>query len=113
MYSLRKKSKNKFTKVDLFKETIKEHILLKWSPEQISNTILKEKVSLSSIYRWIYLNKIDGITFENLRHKGKLLKLKSDRRTLRFAHGKSVHKIPINQRSREFFGHWELDTCFT
>ena len=110
MYSLRQKSKNKFTKVDLFKETIKEHILLKWSPEQISNTILKEKVSFSSIYRWIYLNKIDGITFENLRHKGKLLKLKSDRRTLRFGHGKSVHKIPKNQRSREFFGHWELDT---
>ena len=110
MYSLRQKSKNKFTKVDLFKQTIKEHILLKWSPEQISNTVLKEKVSFSSIYRWNYLNKIDGITFENLRHKGKLLKLKSDRRTLRFAHGKSVHKIPKNQRSRGFFGHWESDT---
>ena len=29
MYSFSQKSKNKFTKVDLFKETIKEHILLK------------------------------------------------------------------------------------
>ena len=29
IYSFSQKSKNKITKVDLFKETIKEHILLK------------------------------------------------------------------------------------
>ncbi len=43
-----------------------------------------------------------------LRHKGKRNKLTETRGT--FAIGKSISDRPKEARSRETFGHWELDT---
>lgn len=110
LYKLRAKRKGRMCKSFLYCNEIKQYMQKKWSPEQISNTILKNKVSTKSIYRWIYAKMIDDISYENLRHKGKLIKLKNDKRTQRFAHGKSLHLIPNEQKKRSFFGHWEIDT---
>ena len=35
-------------------QTIQHYLKLTWSPEQISNTILKDVISFKTIYRWIY-----------------------------------------------------------
>ncbi|MGF7047622.1 IS30 family transposase [Paenibacillus sp. DS2015] len=43
-----------------------------------------------------------------LRHKGKRRKPLETRR--RFLMGKSIKQRPKEVRSREIFGHWELDT---
>ena len=42
-----------------------------WSPEQISNALLNGKLSFKTIYNWIYIGKLKGISCKNLRHKGK------------------------------------------
>ena len=35
-------------------QTIQHYLKLPWSPEQISNTVLKGVLSFKMIYRWIY-----------------------------------------------------------
>ena len=35
-------------------QTIQKYLELTWSPEQISNTVLKGVISFKTIYRWIY-----------------------------------------------------------
>ena len=40
-------------------QIIQHYLKLTWSPEQISNTVLKEILSFKIIYRWIY----DGTLF--------------------------------------------------
>ena len=50
---------------------ISEKLHENWSPEQISNALLNGKLSFKTIYNWIYIGKLKGISFKNLRHKGK------------------------------------------
>ena len=45
------RSENKCKKV---LQTIQYYLKLTWSPEQISNTVLKGVISFKTIYRWIY-----------------------------------------------------------
>ena len=55
---------------------ISEKLHENWSPEQISNALLNGKLSFKTIYNWIYIGKLKGISLKNLRHKGKRRKRK-------------------------------------
>ena len=89
-------------------QTIQHYLKLTWSPEQISNTILKGIISFKSIYRWIYYGTILLGDLSCLRQKGKRRKPRETRG--RFNIGTSIHQRPKEVKNRETFGHWELDT---
>ena len=89
-------------------QTIQHYLKLTWSPEQISNTILKGIISFKSIYRWIYDGTILLGDLSCLRQKGKRRKARETRG--RFNIGTSIHQRPKEVKNRETFGHWELDT---
>ena len=89
-------------------QTIQHYLKLTWSPEQISNTILKGIISFKSIYRWIYDGTILLGDLSCLRQKGKRRKPRETRG--RFNIGTSIHQRPKEVKNRETFGHWELDT---
>ena len=88
-------------------EVITEKLLATWSPEQISNTVTKGKVSFKTIYTWIYKGYLSGVTPQKLRRKGKK---KTSQTAKHFARGTSIQKRPKEVYSRKTFGHWELDT---
>ncbi|WP_160037155.1 IS30 family transposase [Paenibacillus sp. An7] len=82
-----------------------------WSPEQISmRYCLKSQpmVSFKTIYRWLYEGRLIRTTVQQLRHKGK--RQKPQERRGRFLVGTSIKQRPNQIRTRETFGHWELDT---
>jgi len=86
-----------------------EHALeATWSPEQISNTVTKGKLSFKTIYRWLYNGVVSKRNYKVLRHKGKRHKPAEKRG--KFIIGTSIHQRPKEVKSRETFGHWELDT---
>ena len=89
-------------------QTIQHYLKLTWSPEQISNTILKGIISFKSIYRWIYDGTFLLGDLSCLRQKGKRRKPRETRG--RFNIGTSIHQRPKEVKNRETFGHWELDT---
>lgn len=82
-------------------------LLKTWSPEQIANTETVGQVSFKTIYRWMYAGILPQVTVNNLRHKGK--RRKADKRST-FAMGISIAKRPLEVKTRETFGHWELDS---
>nr|WP_160037222.1 IS30 family transposase [Paenibacillus sp. An7] len=82
-----------------------------WSSEQISMRYrLKGEpmVSFKTIYRWLYEGRMIRNTVQQLRHKGK--RQKPQERRGRFRVGTSIKQRPKEIRSRESFGHCELDT---
>lgn len=82
-----------------------------WSPEQISQRYKTDgnaMVSFKTIYRWLYDGRLTRAKISMLRHKGKRRKPLETRG--RFLVGKSIKQRPKEIRSRETFGHWELDT---
>ncbi|MCW3793777.1 IS30 family transposase [Paenibacillus sp. LS1] len=82
-----------------------------WSPEQITERFRTEDlpaVSFKTIYRWIYAGRLVQGTLQVLRHKGKRRKPAETRG--KFAIGRTISDRPKEVRSRETFGHWELDT---
>lgn len=87
---------------------IEQHLELTWSPEQISNTIAKGKISFKTIYRWLYSGQISKGNIQVLRHKGKRHKPAEKRG--KFTVGASISKRPAEVETRKTFGHWELDT---
>ena len=89
-------------------QTIQHYLKLTWSPEQISNTVLKGVISFKTIYCWIYDGTILSGDLGCLRQKGKRRKPRETRR--RFNIGASIHQRPKEVKKRETFGHWELDT---
>ena len=89
-------------------QTIQHYLKLNWSPEQISNTVLKGVISFKSIYRWIYDGTILSGDLSCLRQKGKRRKPRETRGP--FNIGTSIHQRPKEVKKRETFGHWELDT---
>ena len=89
-------------------QTIQHYLKLTWSPEQISNTVLKGVISFKTIYRWIYDGTILLGDLSCLRQKGKRRKPRETRG--RFNIGTSIHQRPKEVKRRETFGHWELDT---
>ena len=55
-------------------QTIQHYLKLTWSPEQISNTVLKGVLSFKTIYRWIYDGTILLGDLSCLRQKRKASK---------------------------------------
>ena len=86
-------------------QTIQKYLKLTWSPEQISNTVLKGVISFKTIYRWIYDGTILLGDLSCLRQKGKRRKPRETRG--RFNIGTSIHQRPKEVKNREIFGHWE------
>lgn len=78
-----------------------------WSPEQIIGRELKGKLAFKTIYNWIY-SGIIKIELTHLRRKGKTRKPRETRG--KFNIGSSIDKRPKHVKTREEFGHWELDT---
>lgn len=78
-----------------------------WSPEQIANTVTLGIVSFKTIYNWLYAGDIPGITVKNLRQKGKRRKVE---KRGKFSMGTPISKRPEEVKSRDTFGHWELDS---
>lgn len=89
-------------------QLIEEKLSATWSPEQIANTVTLGKVSFKTIYNWIYQTKLNQQNLSNLRQKGK--RRKPIEKRGKFSIGTSIHKRPKEVKSRETFGHWELDT---
>ncbi|STO07178.1 Transposase and inactivated derivatives, IS30 family [Exiguobacterium aurantiacum] len=91
---------------DMMRRTIIEKLRATWSPEQIVGRLFDGKIAFSTIYRWIYSGLID-VPVTVLRQKGKRQKPIETRG--RFNIGLSIAKRPREVRTRETFGHWELD----
>ncbi|WDH80756.1 IS30 family transposase [Paenibacillus urinalis] len=102
-------SRGKWTEV--LGEEIERRLQETWSPEQISMSYVQKDmpmVSFKTIYRWLYEGRLTRTTVQQLRHKGKRQKPQEKRG--RFLVGTSIKQRPKEIRSRETFGHWELDT---
>ncbi len=89
-------------------QTIQKYLELTWSPEQISNKVLKSVISFKTIYRWIYVGTILLGDFSCFRQKGKRRKRRETRGRLNIR--TSIHQCPNEVNKRHTFGHWELDT---
>lgn len=88
-------------------QLIENRLDLTWSPEQIANRLFQGTLCFKTIYRWLY----EGFIRRNLdvlRHKGKRRKPQETRG--RFNVGTSITKRPKEIKTRETFGHWELDS---
>lgn len=82
-----------------------------WPPKQVTERFRIEgrhAVSFKTIYRWIYSGCLVRGVLQVLRHKGKRQKPEETRG--KFAIGRTISDRPKEVRSRETFGHWELDT---
>ncbi|KGP77444.1 IS30 family transposase [Paenibacillus sp. MAEPY2] len=102
-------SKGKWTKDHA--EELEEKLHATWSPEQIVERFKTENrpsVCFKTIYRWIYAGRLLKGALHVLRHKGKRQKPAETRG--KFAVGRPISQRPKDVRSRETFGHWELDT---
>ncbi|MBT2281944.1 IS30 family transposase [Paenibacillus polymyxa] len=91
--------------------SLEEKLVATWSPEQITERFRADGlpvVSFKTIYRWIYAGRLVQGTLQVLRHKGKCQKPAETRG--KFAIGRTISDRPKEVRSRETFGHWELDT---
>ncbi|MFQ9957316.1 MAG: IS30 family transposase [Turicibacter sp.] len=84
-------------------QIIQKYLNLTWSPEQMSNTVLKGVLSFKTIYRWIYDGTILLGDLSCLRQKGKRRKPREKRG--RFNIGTSIHQRPKDVKRRETFGH--------
>ncbi len=90
---------------------LEEKLQATWSPEQIVERFRTEgepTVCCKTIYRWIYAGRLAQADVKVLRHKGKRQQPAEKRG--KFAVGKSISERSKEVRSRETFGHWELDT---
>lgn len=87
--------------------TITEKLQATWSPEQIANTATLGIVSFKTIYNWLYAGILPTITVKNLRQKGK--RRKSEKRG-KFSMGTPISDRPKEVKTRDTFGHWELDS---
>ena len=90
------------------RDEIQDLLLKTWSPEQIANTVMNNKVSYKTIYNWLYLGLLSKYDLSVLRQKGKRRKPAEKRG--KFLIGKSISERPKEVKKRECFGHWELDT---
>ncbi|MGE6579100.1 IS30 family transposase [Paenibacillus xylanexedens] len=96
---------------DALAASLEEKLEATWSPEQITERFRiegRDAVSFKIIYRWIYAGRLVRGVLQVLRHKGKRQKPAETRG--KFAIGRTISDRPKEVRSREKFGHWELDT---
>lgn len=103
----RRQSKPKGKQTDALIASITGKLQATWSPEQVANTMTLGIVSFKTIYNWIYSGILPALTVKNLRHKGK--RRKAEKRG-KFSMGTSISERPKDVKSRNTFGHWELDS---
>lgn len=103
----RKNCKPKGKLTDELEAAITEKLLATWSPEQIANTVTKGIVSFKTIYNWLYAGSLPVVGLRQLRHKGK--RRKAEKRG-KFSMGTPISQRPKEVKSRNVFGHWELDS---
>ena len=71
-YLKRRKNSSHSSKYNEFlSNLISEKLHENWSPEQISNALLNGKLSFKTIYNWIYIGKLKGISLLQLDQKCK------------------------------------------
>lgn len=99
-------------------QTIEELLALKWSPEQISNRLLKERklrISHETIYRYVYNNYKSGgrlfasLRFSHRRRKPRFPRRNKDRRGI-IQNAVSIEDRSSGANNRSRKGHWERDT---
>lgn len=98
-------ARSKFTAK--LRNVIEEKLKATWSSEQIVGSLFQGKLSFKTIYRWLYSGKL-RVTLQVLRQKGKRQAPRETRG--RFNVGTSIQQRPKEVKTRETFGHWELDT---
>ena len=103
----RKHSKPKGKRTDDLVNTITDKLQATWSPEQIAHTTTLGLVSFKTIYNWLYSGILPAVTVGNLRQKGK--RRKAEKRG-KFSMGISISERPKDAKTRDTFGHWELDS---
>lgn len=103
----RQRSKPKGKHTDELITIITDKLQATWSPEQIANTVTLDIVSFKTIYNWLYAGILPSITVKNLRQKGK--RRKAEKRG-KFSMGTPISERPKEVKSRDTFGHWELDS---
>lgn len=103
----RKDSKPKGKQTDDLVAVITAKLEATWSPEQIANTVTFGIVSFKTIYNWIYAGILPMVSVQNLRHKGKRRKVE---KRGKFSMGTPISQRPDDVKSRDTFGHWELDS---
>lgn len=106
-HTRRKHSKPKGKKSVAIVEIIADKLAATWSPEQIANTVMSGVVSYRTIYNWLYAGVLPAVTVQNLRQKGKRRKVE---KRGKFSMGTSISERPKEVKSRNTFGHWELDS---
>jgi transposase, IS30 family len=93
---------------------LEEKLQATWSPEQIVERFRTEGrpvVCFKTMYRWLYAGRLTKGNLHVLRHKGKRQKPAETRG--KFAIGRPISQRPKDVRSREMFGHWEMDTVIS
>lgn len=103
----RQHSKPKGKQTDELIALITEKLQATWSPEQIAHTATFGIVGFKTIYNWLYAGVLPVITVKNLRQKGK--RRNAEKRG-KFSMGTPISERPKEVKSREDFGHWELDS---
>lgn len=93
--------------------TILKYLNMKYSPEQIVNSVRSVEVCRATIYNWIY-SKVLNFDIKRLRHHGKRYKVKSTGSKIRvdraFFANRTIDFRPEAVQLRTEFGHWEADT---
>ena len=94
---------------------IKEKLAKKWSPEQISNDLMKRAIALSheSIYQYIWKDKQQGgMLYQQLRRQGKKYNKRYQGKTKRgqIKNRVSIDLRPLIVETKLRVGDWEIDT---
>lgn len=95
---------------------VRRLLAMKWSPDQISGTLKKQKalsISHESIYRYIWNDMANGGTlWSHLRQSSKQRRkrYKAYDSRGRLANKRMINDRPVYIESRKTVGHWEIDT---
>ncbi|MGZ0001504.1 IS30 family transposase [Leuconostoc mesenteroides] len=86
---------------------LNEHIgILKWSPETAAHVL---GLPFKTIYNWLNAGRLK-LSLADLPDKGSRQKRQSDGRRQVFVHGRSIETRPESVKTRQTFGHFEVDT---
>ena len=95
---------------------VEERLRRRWSPEQVSGTLKKEKllrISHETIYRHVWADRAaGGLLHRQLRQVGKLKRKRygTYESRGRLAGKRMITERPATIERRNRFGHWEIDT---
>ena len=96
-----------------YANAVSHRILDGESPDAIVGSLKAERewtVSTSTLYRYIGLGFIPGVTLANLPYPRRKRKKRSLRRAAHAPAGLSIEQRPHEVNSRSTFGHWEMDS---